>query len=160
MRPDALTPSTRTPCSGQQSRRSVARSSRRPDAQVEVTPARLDAADLVAVGRGVVAQRAAKPAAAQRHLDHYSIRLENDLPDVHPGKAQQARECSVTRTVKDPRLVGLNTREPRVRTRARRPPLRATPRKHGRTPATTAKPARAQARNHLHRVQEPQLLLG
>ena len=65
-----------------------------PHAEIEMTPVRIDRADVVAVRRAERAPRTDQPPAAQRDPHHDPVGLEDNVADMHPLQAQQRRECS------------------------------------------------------------------
>jgi hypothetical protein len=64
-----------------------------PGTQVQVPPARLDRAGVIAVRGQVLAVRTRQPLAAQHDSDHHPARLESDVAHPDARQAQQAREC-------------------------------------------------------------------
>src|SRR6266498_3608038 len=87
------TPSVRTPWVGQSIRRSLALTTPQA-AKVQVPPAGVDRAGVVAGPAGVGAVRAGEPAAAQRDRDGDLRRLERDVAHRGTRKGEQAVECS------------------------------------------------------------------
>jgi hypothetical protein len=60
-----------------------------PDAQIEMTPVRIDRAHVMAVRRAERAPRADQPPAAQRDLHHDPVGLKDNMANMHPIQAQQ-----------------------------------------------------------------------
>ncbi len=60
-----------------------------PDAEIEMAPAGIDRAHVMAMGGRERAQRADQPSPAQGDLHYDAVGLKADIADVHPVKAQQ-----------------------------------------------------------------------
>ena len=120
-----------------------------PHTKVQVTPGRLVALDVLAVGRRERAVRADQSPPAQRDPHDHPARLEGHPAHPHPLQAQQTTECSSDAHRPDLRLEGLEHLAAYVAARARRSgPLNSTKQPH---------PGEKQAAGHLRSPLEPQI---